>query len=41
MDNDEYLGSEERGREEKPEQRQREPGPQQPETYQFDDWALI
>lgn len=41
MDDDEYPGSEEQARDEKPEQHHREPGPPHPETFRFEDWALI
>ena len=41
MDNDEYESSDEQGTEDRAERPNREPGPAQPETFEFRDWALI
>lgn len=41
MDDDEYTGFKEELPETAVDQPPREPGPQQPERFHFDDWALI
>ncbi len=41
MDKDEYQAPRNQKSDETAEQSQRVPGPQAPETYKFEDWALI
>lgn len=41
MGDDEYKGPQEQVPESSVEKPPREPGPQRPDTYQFEDWALI